>query len=319
MEGGRRAQLHGGLGQRPSPDTVGVRHGLSSAASRHRPSGLHPDVASDCRRPVLARDDRAAAQALVSMKLTVVKQRLSLPASPNVALIAAGLLLGLALVIRWQEAPTAPTDVSGARERAAQAVEQLEREQEELKNTIAGLRDELATVQRQASQNTDLLTRISTELERERAAAGLVALQGPGVVVQLDDSNKAASASGTAAEDYLIHEFDLRDVVSLLWAGGAEAIAVNDERLVHTTSIYCVGSTVMVNDTRLSPPYVVRAIGERGRLEPLLENPAFLSDLRRRGKAYGVQFKVTWANQVDIPAYSGTLRVRAVHTGEVTP
>jgi len=116
-----------------------------------------------------------------------------------------------------------------------------------------------------------------------------------------------------------VHEYHLRDVVNLLWNAGAEAISINDERLVNTTSIYCVGSTIMVNDTRLSPPYEIRAIGDRKQIEAFLEDPAYLTEIRQRAKAYGLQFKVSWANTVDIPAYLGTFRLRYANAGEATP
>ncbi len=254
------------------------------------------------------------------MKLIAAKRRLPLPAGQNLTLILAGLLLGLVLVVRWKDVGVTPTDVpAAARERAAEAVDQLEREQEQLKSTIARLRADLAGVRKQAAQNTGLLAEMSAELEREQAEAGLVALRGPGVVVQLDDSNVAAPAPGTDPELYIIHDSDLRDVANLLWDGGAEAIAINDERLVNTTSVYCVGSTIMVNDTRLSPPYLVRAIGDRQQLGALLENGAYLPGLRQRVKAYSVQLKISWAGQVDLPAYSGTFRLRNAHPGEVKP
>ncbi|MDI7277071.1 MAG: DUF881 domain-containing protein, partial [Anaerolineae bacterium] len=189
----------------------------------------------------------------------------------------------------------------------------------QLKAQIAELRRDLAEAQRQAAKDTEMLTTISAELERERERAGLMALSGPGLLVQLDDSRMLAQASGPEAELYIVHDYDLRDVVNLLWAAGAEAISINDERLVNTTSIYCVGSTIMVNDTRLSPPYVIRAIGDRQRMAPLVENPAFLADLRHKVQVYGLQFGLNWANQVDVPGYSGTFSVRYAHAGELTP
>ena len=253
------------------------------------------------------------------MKLTVTKRRLPPQTSRTLALIVAGLLLGLSLAVRWQGQPPPANDASTARERAAQGISELEREQEQLKATLAELRGKLASVQRQASQTTALLAQISADLERERMAAGLVALRGPGVIVQLDDSAMAANAVGPAAQDYIIHEYDLRDVVNLLWNGGAEAVAINDERLVNTTSIYCVGSTIMVNDTRLSPPYQIRAIGDRKQMGPLLENPAFLAGIRQKAKTYGIEFKISWADSVDIPAFSGTFRLRYANAGEVKP
>ncbi len=252
------------------------------------------------------------------MKSTVTKKRWSLLAGQNLALAVAGLLLGLSLAIRWQGVATPPPDAPGARARAVEALQQSEQEQEQLKATIADLREQLAAAQRQASQQTGQLAQVRADLEREQLAAGLIALKGPGVVIVLDDST-APPVAGTKTEDYLIHEYDLRDVANLLWNAGAEAISINNERLVSTTSIYCVGTTITVNDTRLSPPYEIRAIGERKPMEALLNNPAYLTLLRPRVKAYGVKFGVTWANSVDIPAYSGTFSLRYANAGEVKP
>jgi uncharacterized protein YlxW (UPF0749 family) len=89
--------------------------------------------------------------------------------------------------------------------------------------------------------------------------------------------------AGYDAANYLVHDYELRDVVNLLWLAGAEAVAVNDERLVASTSIYCVGSTVIVNETRLSPPYDVRAIGNAAQLENTLQDPGVLKKLKSRG------------------------------------
>ena len=126
--------------------------------------------------------------------------------------------------------------------------------------------------QQAAGSGATSLASVSEELERQRVAAGLTAVHGPGVVVTLDDSSRAVPAGDDAA-NYLVHDYELRDVVNLLWLAGAEAVAVNDERLVASTSIYCVGSTVIVNETRLSPPYDMRAIGNAAQLESTLQDP----------------------------------------------
>jgi len=117
----------------------------------------------------------------------------------------------------------------------------------------------------------------------------------------------SASADPNA---YLIHEFDVRDVVNVLWLAGAEAVAVNDERVIGNTSVYCVGSTVMVNTTRLSPPYVIRAIGEPGVLAETLRNPSYLSLLRQKVDKYGIKFQVAQAAKMMLPAYTGGFSVR---------
>ncbi|MHB9091179.1 MAG: DUF881 domain-containing protein, partial [Chloroflexota bacterium] len=147
-------------------------------------------------------------------------------------------------------------------------------------------------------------------LNREQIAAGLTGLVGPGVKVTLNDSTVKAVPAGEKPDNYLVHEYFLRDVVNNLWSNGAEAISVNGERIVGTTSIYCVGSTILVNDTRMSPPYVIQVIGEPANLEKGLKDPAVLLDLKDVVKKYGIQLNVEQAAEIKVPAHTGTMHAK---------
>jgi len=172
------------------------------------------------------------------------------------------------------------------------------------------LRKELAQHQERVASNTKLLEGLTADLEAQRVAAGLYALKGPGLRVTLADSDRDNLPANVDPNFYIIHEYDLRDIMNFLWAADAEAIAVNEERIVGTTSIYCVGSTIMVNDTRLAPPYTILAIGDPTKLERALANPAYLKELRARVKTYGVQFKVVKEKEAIVPAYRGGFTVK---------
>lgn len=193
-------------------------------------------------------------------------------------------------------------------------INRLEAEQGELKENIGRVREQLDEYRRELAANTEMLREINAELERQKMMAGLLAVEGPGVLVTLDDSSiRSAAADST---DFLIHEYDLRDVVNLLWLAGSEAIAVNDERIVATTSIYCVGSTVMVNDTRLSPPYLIQAVGNSVVQEDVLSNPAYLREIKQRAELYGVQFKVNRIGTLTLPAYKGGFPIHYAQLGD---
>jgi uncharacterized protein YlxW (UPF0749 family) len=169
--------------------------------------------------------------------------------------------------------------------------------------------------QQAAAAQTDRLQILQVELDRQRHLAGLTPVHGPGVQVTLDDSSvRIPPAADPNA--YLIHEFDLRDIINLLWTAGAEAVAVNDERLVSTSSVYCVGSTVMVNNTRLSPPYTIRAIGNPRVLQGFLSNPSYLRDLKEKKRLYGLGFAVQDAAELTLPAYSGGFLVQHARPGD---
>jgi uncharacterized protein YlxW (UPF0749 family) len=231
-------------------------------------------------------------------------------------MLAVGLTLGLLLSLAWQSPAGGSIRESIPQPaRVWLSIERLEAEQRKLKATLVELRQELSRRQQAAAASTDRLEALKAELERQRFLAGLTSVRGPGVLVVLDDS-QAHIPSRADANRYIIHEYDLRDVVNLMWMAGSEAIAVNDERLVSSTSIYCLGSTVMVNDTRLSPPYQVRAIGNPRVQQEYLRNPSYLQELKTKQRVYSLRFEVKGVSDMVLPAYNGGFLIQHARPGE---
>jgi uncharacterized protein YlxW (UPF0749 family) len=234
----------------------------------------------------------------------------------NVSILAVGVTLGLLLSLSWRpstERNVAPTGEQS--DRVWYSIERLEAEQQELKTQLTGLRQELATRQQAVASASDRLYALKAELDRQRLLAGLTPVRGPGVLVTLDDSAMQVLA-GADTNTYIIHEYDLRDIVNLLWMAGSEAIAINDERLVNNSSLYCVGSTVMVNNTRLSPPYHIRAIGNARVQQDYLRNPSYLQDLKRKKHQYGLRFEIESVANLTLPAYTGSFLIQHARPGE---
>lgn len=237
----------------------------------------------------------------------------------TVGLTLLAVILGVYLAAQWQSRPhptTAPPEYR--REIAAQTIERLEAEQADLKRQIATLRTSLAQRQQDAASQADL-AHLSSDLAAEKLLAGTVAVRGPGVRVVLDDTSFKVIPPKEDPAMYIVHEYQLRDIVNALWAAGAEAISINGERMVAPTSIYCVGSTILVNDTRTSPPYEFLVIGDPGQLERALTDQATLKALKSRVKVYGLEFGISQARELVIPAYTGGLDVRHVLLGEDQP
>ncbi|MBI2953745.1 MAG: DUF881 domain-containing protein [Chloroflexi bacterium] len=222
-----------------------------------------------------------------------------------------GLALGLLLAAQLQSPPAqvSQTDES-SRQVATATIQRLEAEQADLKKAIAQLRTETTARQQQTTTDKSALSDLRRELEQMQIAAGVKAMKGPGVRVILDDSMAKTVPADDDPAFYLVHEYHLRDVINLLWRSGAEAIAVNGERLVGTSSVYCVGSTIMVNDTRMSPPFEILAIGNPNSMEDALNNPSNLRSLKTRVKAYGVQFKESKQKEITVPAYNGSMEIK---------
>lgn len=135
-------------------------------------------------------------------------------------------------------------------------------------------------------------------LERERLLAGTTEVEGAGIEIVLDDSTISKKANENP-NLYIIHDEDLLRVLNELRAAGAEAISLNDQRIVAMSEVRCAGPTVSVNNVRSAPPYVIKAIGAPKTL---------ISALRLRGgvvetfEFWGIQVKIKAAEKVHIPA-----------------
>ncbi len=178
---------------------------------------------------------------------------------------------------------------------------------DDLDQAVEQLRDDVAMAQERASRN-DALDRESARVAQLLAEqAGTVALRGRGLVVQLAPS-KREPPSPQEAGAYQIHDGDLQLVVNALFAAGADAVAINDSRLVATTPIRSAGGTIVVNFRPLSPPYTVEAIGADHRQ---FENSEIARRFRRWTNLFGLGFGVREERRVEVPAYTGRVTISA--------
>ena len=138
-------------------------------------------------------------------------------------------------------------------------------------------------------------------LEDLRLRSGMTPLEGPGIIVTIDDS-KIKSKAGDNQNLYIIHDDDLLKVINELRAAGAEAISVNGQRLVATSEIRCAGPTLSVNNVRSAPPYEIRAIGDSTTLEGALKMRGGVMETLQ---VWGIQLEVRRMEKVVVPAYKG--------------
>src|SRR4051812_29387734 len=231
----------------------------------------------------------------------------------SLALLLGGMAAGVLISTQWQAqgvttgAGSSPITRQGEREIVASTIQRLEGEQAGLKKLIADLRAQLNDLQGTDAQQKSTLQDINKELHAEQVASGMLPLHGPGVEFTLDDSPDTNIPPNEDPARYIIHDYDLRDTLSTLWAAGAEAVSINGERIVGNTSLYCVGTTIIVNSTRLSPPYVVRAIGDPETLEGALKGAPQMEKLNERATIYDIP--ATTERQMDllVPAYNGSI------------
>ena len=106
------------------------------------------------------------------------------------------------------------------------------------------------------------------------------------------------------ASDQIIHFSDIQLVVNELANAGAEAIEINGQRLVNTSSITCEGNIIRINGERIGTPFYIRAIGSQSRLYGALTRAGSILDAIAY---YGNRAEVTKVDNIVISRYSGTL------------
>ena len=139
---------------------------------------------------------------------------------------------------------------------------------------------------------------LAAQVRQQEQAAGLIAVVGPGLRVTLNDA--AAPAGGGQPNRVL--DRDLQGVVNALWAAGAEAIAVNGQRLSEQSSIREAGEAVLVNFQPLKPPYLVDAVGDPVAIETSFAQSAAAERMRSYQQLYGLRFGYTREQHLSLPA-----------------
>ncbi len=220
-------------------------------------------------------------------------------------------LVALGFLIAAQVRSEAPRVRYTTQERQplVQAVLTLQTQQDVLKEQILELRGQITAAEETAAGSDLLVRQLNDALLAARVAAGIVALEGPGIVLQLEDSQVPVPRDQPSAE-YRVTGRDVRTVVEQLSLAGAEAVAVNGERIVSSTAILDIGGTVLVNSAYLAPPYQISAIGPSDMYDVLAASPGFVELIQARADRFGIRFSFAEPERVIVPAYAGSVTLR---------
>lgn len=225
-------------------------------------------------------------------------------------------LLGLGFLVAAQLASEGPRVRYTTQERSplVETATELQAQQDALKDAILVLRERIQAAEQAGAGSAALVKELNDELQSARIAAGLIPLTGTGIVLQVEDSLEPV-APDTNDADYLVGARDIRTLVEELWSAGAQAVAVNGERITPTTSIIDIGSSILVNSAYLLPPYQITALGPDDLYPRLSAAPGFVDFIRARSETYGLRVSFAEPESVDIPAFAGTVTLRYARPG----
>lgn len=175
----------------------------------------------------------------------------------------------------------------------------------DLDAAVARLRTDVADARASRSKATAADKATAAETARLALEAGTAAVAGRGLAVTLGPSDRTPPSPSEAGA-YRIHDSDVQLVVNALFAAGAEAVAINDSRLVATTPIRSAGDTIIVNFRPLTPPYRVAAIGAD---RAAFDRSDIAARFRRWTKLFGLEYKVAAETKLTVPGYTGRVAI----------
>ncbi len=211
---------------------------------------------------------------------------------------------------QFRSQPLPPSNRLARDEALRKSVTQLEDRNHALKSQVHDLQAAVKAGEDETARRSSAAQALTAQLDEQRTVAGLTALHGPGLTVLLHDGADPNDPNDRSL-GWTVHYQDLQDIVNLLWASGAEAIAVNGQRVVPTTAFHYAGINILVNNaSRLSRPYTVTAVGDPAALANGVGDPDQLAELKSRNRIYGLGFSWVRSTRVTIPAFDATFLVK---------
>jgi uncharacterized protein YlxW (UPF0749 family) len=172
------------------------------------------------------------------------------------------------------------------------------------------LNKELEKERANATQNDTELAKIEEEIKQINKLLGLTDVSGKGVKIVLKDSSMPASNYFGESSDLVVHDKYIMHIVNELYNAGAEAISINDVRVVSTSSIQCDGNVIKIGGERIGSPFEIKAIGYPEYLYNLNRPGGRLEKIRAESMIDPI---ITKENEIKIPKYTGTLKFEYIN------
>ena len=151
---------------------------------------------------------------------------------------------------------------------------------------------ELEEIRLKVTQNDSNATQIEEELNTSNILLGMTEVKGQGITIELEDGID------------LIHDNDIISIVNELKNAGAEAISINDQRIVSTTSITCDGNVIMINGQKVGTPFFIKAIGNSASLYGALS------------RKEGIMYWLDQSEDITISKYNGVINSKYLKSVE---
>ncbi|MFI8933561.1 DUF881 domain-containing protein [Streptomyces sp. NPDC053474] len=235
--------------------------------------------------------------------------------------LAAGLVLAaLVVTVGAAQARIAAPVLAKERAELIDRVESATADADDLEDEVDDLRNDVSARQRAALRKHG-----GGRAELVSLLSGATPVRGPGVRLVVNDKKQADQGGGGPRDSAgfsdtgRVRDRDMQRVVNGLWQSGAEAIAINDQRLTALSAIRAAGDAILVDNKPLVPPYTVLAVGQGQQLSTRFQNSPDGQYLHALQENFGIRTNISVADDLRLPAApSVTVRTAQPKAGKGT-
>ena len=228
-------------------------------------------------------------------------------------LVACILAVAVTLQIRSMAAQSLGQSAAFSSDELRDSLLRWKERYEESEKTLDNTTKELESIRTTSTESDGEAKAKAEELKKKNMLLGLTKVTGDGVSITVRDAQMTAATEEFGA--FLVHDGDLREIVSELQNAGAEAITINNQRIVSSTCIMCAGNIISINGERVNSPFVIKAIGNQESLYGITRPGGYAQIL----KECGIPIEVKKENNIVIDKFTGALPQKYMTTvgGEV--
>lgn len=224
----------------------------------------------------------------------------------SVALALGLLVVGLLISVAAARVQANAGVISAERESLMERIRVASDDADSLQEQVSSLESDIRALESAQLESTSVGEQVAGQMSTLRSAVGTQRVVGPGITVLLNDAPEDWPGRDPDTSDVL--DIDLQQVANALWTAGAEAIAINGQRLTPGSAIRQANDIIQVNYRPLSSPYHVSAVGNDQELATKFDQGAGGQWLRAAKREVGIQFEITIEDDdLVLPAGNATL------------
>lgn len=224
--------------------------------------------------------------------------------STKVILFIFSLLVGV-LVSTQIEANTIAANSEDVKS-AEDYLSQIDRSQDDIRKLNEMIKDKEKELRllMESDNDNNIINLLKEDIKTNKIYSGFSNMEGPGIEIIMYD-NMEYDIIGLDINDDIIHDIDILNILNDLKVAGAEALSINNQRVISTTEIKCGGPIIRINGKSYATPFIIRAIGDPSQLMAAVTAPGTYGDILKN--VYQLHFEAAINENIFLPSYDGDL------------